>query len=95
MNDSPYKSRLRMLCRGLRLLVSFAAAILITHTTPVWGTPVFTNPYLGIVHATDSIVLTAPSDQTPGSGLGTHTAQNQCDHHRFEGTRNRIQIVTG
>lgn len=60
-------------CRASRLRPFFVAAILIALAVPVWAIPVITNPYLGITRITDSFTLPAPLDQTPGSGLGTHS----------------------
>jgi hypothetical protein len=33
-----------------------------------------TQPYLGVTRITETLTLGAPADQTPGTGLGTHTA---------------------
>ncbi len=74
MDISSFNVLLPTRCRVFRLRPFFAAAILIALVAPVWAIPVSTNPYLGITRVTDSFTLPAPSDQTPGSGLGTHTA---------------------
>jgi Phosphodiester glycosidase len=74
MDISSFNVLLPTRCRVFRLRPVFAAAILIALVAPVWAIPVSTNPYLGITRVTDSFTLPAPSDQTPGSGLGTHTA---------------------
>lgn len=43
-------------------------------SAPAWASPITTTPYLGVTRITDSLSLPAPADQTPGSGLGAHTA---------------------
>jgi hypothetical protein len=48
--------------------------ILLTPVAPASASPILSLPYLGITRTTDSLALPAPGDQTPGSGLGAHTA---------------------
>lgn len=51
------------------------AALLLTQVAPLSAAPITTTPYLGITRITDTLSLAAPANQTPGSGLGAHTAK--------------------
>jgi exopolysaccharide biosynthesis protein len=57
---------------ALRPLV--AVTMLAAQITPAVAVPIVTQPYAGITRITDTLSLAAPADQTPGSGLGAHTA---------------------
>jgi exopolysaccharide biosynthesis protein len=65
-----------LLCKTLstKTYITIAFALLISPAATVWASPITTIPYLGVTRYTDSITLPAPSDQTPGSNLGAHTA---------------------
>ena len=48
--------------------------LLLAAATHAGAVQTVTNPWLGITRITESLTLAAPVDQTPGSGLGAHTA---------------------
>lgn len=71
MNPSPRPSRLPTVLRtsasALVLLFGIEAGADAAQTV--------TQPYLGITRIAETLTLGAPVDQTPGAGLGTHTAK--------------------
>jgi exopolysaccharide biosynthesis protein len=60
--------------RALLFQFFHVPAALILMTATVCAESLVFTPYVGITRITDSLTLPAPADQTPGSGLGTHTA---------------------
>jgi exopolysaccharide biosynthesis protein len=64
-----------MIAIMLNKSIMLAAAIVTGAGAPALATPVTTFPFLGITRITDTLSLPAPADQTPGSGLGAHTAK--------------------
>jgi exopolysaccharide biosynthesis protein len=51
------------------------AAVLLGAAGAAGATQTVTQPYLGITRITDTISLSAPLDQTAGTGLGSHVAK--------------------
>jgi len=75
MNTTPVTALLQNRHRKFLRLRFFVAAIWIAHDATAWASPILSFPYQGITRYTDSIALPAPVDQTPGTGLGAHTAK--------------------
>ncbi len=51
------------------------AAVVMAAASAAGAAQTVTQPYLGITRITDTLSLSAPLDQTPGAGLGSHVAK--------------------